>query len=196
MKTKIFVSYKYNDSQVYQDHSLPDNATEITPRYYLNALSPILSDISIEKWEKDGEDLSQFKDETIRSKLRDLIYDSSATIVLISPGMKTLDKPEGEQWIPWEISYSLKEVSRDDRTSKTNAILAIVLPDRNHSYSYCIEKKSCCTILKFNASFCFNIIAKNFFNKKRLKETLCNSCNSIHYPGDSHYIVYATWDDL
>lgn len=201
MKTKIFVSYKYADAKVYQDNTLRAKNTmwgayeSITPRHYLNALSSILSDIAIQKWEKDGEDLSQFKDETIASKLRDLIYDSSMTIVLVSPGMKT-NEPEDEQWIPWEISYSLKEIARKDRTSKTNAILAVILPDRTNSYSYCVEEKSCYDLLKFNEPFCFKIISKNFFNLKNLKKKFCKSCNSFHYPADSSYIVYATWDDF
>lgn len=94
MAHKIFVSYKYADSLVYQDPDLKDNPDicgedkVLTPRHYLNAMSSILSDEAIEKWEPDGEDLSQFTDDTIASKLRDLIYDSSITIVLISPGMK------------------------------------------------------------------------------------------------------------
>lgn len=200
-KTKIFVSYKYADAKVYQNDTLRTKNTpwgayeSITPRHYLNALSSILSDIAIQKWEKDGEDLSQFKDETIESKLRDLIYDSSMTIILISPGMNTGER-ETEQWIPWEISYSLKEIERKDRTSKTNAILAVILPDKNNSYSYCVEKKPCCDLLKFNNPFCFKIIAKNFFNRKDHKGTFCESCNSFHYPADSSYIVYATWDDF
>ena len=42
--------------------------------------------------------------------------------------MKESLKKERDQWIPWEVSYSLKEVSRKNKngyavTSKTNAML-------------------------------------------------------------------------
>lgn len=119
MSYKIFVSYKYADTQVFQDSGLRKNpdrwnaSKKITPRDYLNALSFKLSDVAIEKWEPEGEDLSGFKDETIRSILKDKIYDSSVTIILISPEMRDALKPESEQWIPWEVSYSLKEASRN-----------------------------------------------------------------------------------
>ena len=164
----------------------------------MNALSDVLSDIAIEKWEPDGEDLSQFKDETIRSKLRDMIYDSSITIVFISPGMRTTGESEQEQWIPWEVSYSLRESTRNGRTSRANALLAVVLPDRSGSYTYCIEKKACGVhMLKFNAPFCFTIIGKNFFNNKHKNQYFCEQCHTNHYRGyESGYIIYATWTDF
>ncbi|MBA4299088.1 MAG: hypothetical protein C0433_03120 [Cyclobacterium sp.] len=60
---------------------------------------------------------------------------SSTTIVLISKGMKKAGKPEYEQWIPWEISYSLRTTTIQERKSHRNAVLGIVLPDENNSYS-------------------------------------------------------------
>lgn len=203
MAHKIFVSYKYADKLVYQDtqikytNNIWDAYEELTPRHYLNALSDVLSDIAIEKWEPDGEDLSQFKHETIRSRLRDMIYDSSMTIVLISPGMRSW-KSEQEQWIPWEVAYSLREYTRNGRTSRANALLAVVLPDRSGSYTYCVEQKPCgVNILKFNAPFCFTIIGKNFFNNRHKSQYFCERCNAFHYRGyDSGYIVYATWKDF
>lgn len=43
---------------------------------------------------------------------------------------------EIEQWIPWEISYSLKNKTRSDGSSNVNAILAVVLPDIPGAYRF------------------------------------------------------------
>lgn len=207
---KVFVSYKYWDDKVYQYEGMDKIANpgllsgfvgkdtyRVTPRSYLNKLSNILKECAVQKWEKDDEDLSNFKESTIASKLRDKIYDSSITIVLVSPGMKDCSEPEIEQWIPWEISYSVSKHSRNGRTSKTNGVVVVVLPDANNSYDYCLEKLPCSTILKFSDPFCFDIIAKNFFNANEPDKYHCNTCNGTHYRGsDNHYFVYARWNEF
>lgn len=146
MGKKIFVSYKYGDDQV-ENLSYYENSTV---RDYVTKFEDILdSSDNIYKGESDGEDLSVLSDDTIWEKLKDRIYDSSVTVVFISPGMKENWKLERDQWIPWEVSYSLKEVSRKNKngqavTSRSNAMLAVVLPDSNDSYSYYLESKNCC----------------------------------------------------
>ena len=209
MANKIFISYKYYDKGVYQDpllDKIPDpvwpfygDSGYVTPRSYVNELSNVLSGYAIEKWEKDGEDLSSFKDSTIASKLRDKIFDSSITIVLVSPNMKELTKYERDQWIPWEISYSLKEISRNGRTSKSNGIVVVVLPDADKSYDYCIKRDETCgiDILRFSDISFFKILEGNFFNSKNPNRTYCYTCNSYHYYGNNnHYFIHAKWCDF
>lgn len=136
MGRKIFVSYKYADESVY---SVP-NISEYLPkvRDYVTWLEKKFTERTdhIYKGEHDQEDLSNRTDDYIWSKLKDKIYDSTVTIVLISPNMKEENKWEKSQWIPWEIAYSVRETTRNDYTSHSNAILGVVLPDRNNSYNY------------------------------------------------------------
>lgn len=147
MGHKIFVSYKYADDQV---ANLAGQSNS-TVRNYVDELESYFDSSShIYKGESSGEDLSQLDEETIWSKLRDRIFDSTMTIVFISPGMKVSGAKEKDQWIPWEVSFSLRTASRkrengEQYTSSPNAMLAVVLPDVNGSYDYFLEKKNCCT---------------------------------------------------
>lgn len=150
MGHKIFVSYKYADSNVY---NITGSRYGSTVRDYVDEIEEILAEDEsnhIYKGESDGEDLSQLSEDTIWKTLRDRIYDSSLTIVMISPNMKEFGKSQKQQWIPREISYCLKETSRvnkngDPVTSKTNAMLAVVIPDKNNSYSYYTYNNTCCS---------------------------------------------------
>lgn len=136
MGRKIFVSYKYADDNVYPVPNISAKYQKV--RDYVTWLERKFSDRTshIYKGEHDGEDLSDKSEEYIWRKLKDKIYDSTITIVLISPNMKVPYKWERSQWIPWEIAYSLRETTRNDYTSHSNAILAVILPDKNNSYDY------------------------------------------------------------
>lgn len=72
----------------------------------------------------------------IWKRIKDRINDNTATVVFISPGMKELGKKEKLQWIPQEISYSIKEMPRNDRISHSNSLLFATLPDKNDQYVY------------------------------------------------------------
>lgn len=194
MGYKIFVSYKYSDSDVRKI----DRISKTTVRDYVDILqNKISSSDNLNKGEKDNESLSQFKDETIRTKLKDKIYDSSITAILLSKNMKDQSQVEGNQWIPWEVSYSLRNKTREGKTSKTNAMLAIVLPDVNSQYKYFLEEHYCpqCETTLHRTNTLFKVIKDNMFNQKN---AIINKCDGNHevFSGEYSYIKTVKWDDF
>jgi len=105
MAHKTFISYKYSESLKLRDDiikALGDDA-----EYYKgeNGFSPNMSDD---------------KDETIWNYLKDMIWGTSVTIVIISPHMIDSD------WIESEIMYSLRKVSRNDTQSQRNGVVGVI----------------------------------------------------------------------
>lgn len=174
MGHKIFISYKYWDSNVYplgceSKYIVRDYVSKLEKYFGLTE--------DVYKGEHDDEDLSDLDEDTIWSKLKDRIFDSSVTIVMISPGMRDSKKYDKSQWIPWEISYSLKEMTRNDRTSHSNALLAVVLPDVSGSYNYFIEDHSSWEAGNYRTlktNILFGILKENMFNKKILIANISN----------------------
>lgn len=197
MAKKIFVSYKYGDREVYQLNTAGILGT--TARHYVDEITAHL-DIHdhIYKGEDDNESLAGFKNATIASKLRDKIFDTSVTIVLISKNMRDSSLSEEDQWIPWEVSYSLKEMTRDGRTSRTNAVLAVVLPDRRGSYDYCVTNICASGCRSWFTSNTFGIIGKNMFNRKQANLYTCPSHvgGQVHSGDDHSYIYPIKWQDF
>lgn len=194
MGYKIFVSYKYHDDNV-KNLKVNENSTV---RQYVDELENIFSSSdNIYKGESDNEDLSQLTDDQIWEKIKPRIFDSSITLVMISPNMKENGISEKEQWIPWEISYSLKEMTRNDRTSHSNAMVAVVLPDSYGSYEYYLKNNSCCLFgcTTHKTDTLFTIIKENKFNYKKGTTRKCSQ-NSTVWTGESSYIKAVKWDDF
>ena len=200
MGRKIFISYKYADRSVY---NITQSFLGSTVRDYVNKIEESIDKSDhIFKAERDNEDLSYLSEDSIWEKLKNRIYDSSLTIVMISKNIRDFLKEEKNQWIPREISYSLKAISRINKvgqsiTSKENAILAVVIPDENNSYDYYIEEKNCCTTgcTSYNNSILFKILSDNMFNKKIPNKSYCDNNSTIYY-GDSSYVCVVKWDDF
>lgn len=192
---KIFISYKYGDKNV--QHLDRSGHDDTICRHYVDEFQEkIDKSIHVNKGEKDGEDMSDFKDSTIESKLRNKIYDSTVTVVFISPNMKT-SEPEDDQWIPWEVAYSLRVEHRENDSSYCNGVIAVVVPDINGSYDYMLEKRNCdgclskCTT--WHTDKLFTILRVNMFNKNNKNSSDCKNNEKVYY-GDHSYIKMVRWD--
>lgn len=150
MGKKIFVSYKYADDSV-RPLLRGSFGLTTTAHHYVQELREIIESHgdNIYKGEDDNNDLSSLSDDSIWNELKQKIFDSSVTIVLISPNMYDCHLPEKEQWIPNEIAYSLRKKHRDGRPSNPNALLGIILPSKNGNDGYVSYMKQ------------FSIIKKN-----------------------------------
>lgn len=192
MPRNIFVSYKYADENV--EHLTGHFPTKA--RHYVDEIEKLLAtEDHIYFGEHDGEDLSDWTDEQIWSELKNRIFPTSCTIVLISPNMKNPHSYDKSQWIPWEIRYSLVETVRGDRKSHRNAILAVVLPDRNGNYEYALSSNACCSsgCTTYIRDWMFTIIKRNLFNRKRPTTVECQRESTIWH-GEFNYIPMVRWD--
>lgn len=191
MGRKVFVSYKYADPYV--------SGNLLTCRNYVDTIREIISNVHIYKGEEDGNDLSQFKDSTIDTKLKEKIRDSSVTIVLISKGMVEFGKSQKDQWIPREIKYSLMTKTVNGVTSGANGLLAVVIPDENDSYGHYFTPVDClhCDSVRHNTDWLFEIIRNNMFNRK---QPFASSCygpfheEKIHQGENHSYMHQVRWD--
>ena len=198
-RRKVFVSYKYKDPSVYQLEGMDvgeDTDYQVTPRHYVDSMIEMLGKDNIYKGEQSDEDMGHLRDSTIYSKLKEKIFDSSVTVVLLSPNMRDYHKTQKNQWIPNEIYYSLLNKSRDGKRSKTNGMLAVALPSITNSYSYVMTQRSC-GVRSWNTDSLFYILHKNMFNRKNRKGNQCSDCLNFHHNGLDHsYIRPILWREF
>ena len=145
MAHKTFISYKYSEAQKLRDaiiDALGDNAS-----YYKGETS-------------DSPDLTDTPTENIKRNLRNMMYDTSVTIVIISPHMKE------SNWIDWELEYCLKDNTRKDRTSHNNRIIGVI-QKVDGSYSWFKTIGINChgnSTALYKMEKVYEIISKNHFN--------------------------------
>lgn len=177
MAHKTFISYKYDEAQDLRNSiitALGDDAT-----YYKGETS-------------ESPDLTDTSTETIKKHLTDMMYDTSVTIVIISPNMKK------SKWIDWEIEYCLKRITRKDRTSQRNGVVGVIQKDKDKGdYSWFenhITNSDGCRVLTYNEEKVFDIIKNNRFNQKP-KVYACPICHCVNALNGS-YIAYVREEDF
>ncbi|HLP38082.1 TIR domain-containing protein [Lacibacter sp.] len=204
MGRKVFVSYKYKDEKVakindtyYEEVNgrMINNLRNTRVRDYVDKLQEKIGAGNINLGERDGESLENFSDEKIETLLKQRIRQCSVTIVMISKGMKEVVKSEKEQWIPWEVSYSLRTVPTGGYTKQMNAVLGIVLPDENGTYEWYYTSNPNCNSITHHKGQLFKILRDNMFNilKKEIRE--CNG-SQIHENDEPSLIKTVKWGDF
>lgn len=110
MARKTFISYKYSDVVENKTNNLRDRI-----------IAKFGEDAKFYRGE-DGytKDLSSYSAAYIKETLKKMIRDTSVTILILSPNMKL------SQWMNWELSYSLSEITRNGRISHSNGVIAVV----------------------------------------------------------------------
>ncbi len=192
MGRKVFVTYKYSDNKVKPIAGDEDT----TARTYVDRIQEIIGEGNhIFKGESEDESLEEFKESTVRGKLKDKIFDSSVTIIVISKGMKNHAKEESDQWIPWEVSYSLRKKSRKDKSSIENALVGVVIPDEKGSYGYFYRKSKKGKGRTIYTNKTFGIIQKNLFNCIDKDQENWKG-QTIYKDADCSYIHCVRWDDF
>ncbi len=147
MARKTFISYKYSEAQDLRDEiieKLGDDAT-----YYKGETADSLF-------------LTETTTESIKKNLTDMMYDTSVTIVIVSPKMKK------SKWIDWEIEYCLKEISRQGRTSKTNGVVGVI-QKIDGGYQWFVtttQKPDGCSVRSYDTSKLYDIINNNRYKRK------------------------------
>lgn len=146
MAHKTFISYKYSESRELRDRIIMALGKDAT--YYRGE-------------NVDSKDMTDYKRETIRKNLADMMYDTSVTIVILSPDMRK------SEWIGWEVSYCLKKIRRKDRVSQRNGLVAVI-KKVNGSYSWLKYPEG--DSIKYHMNKVQDIIAKNHFNSNPPKK--------------------------
>jgi len=175
MARKTFISYKYSEAQDLRDKIIKALGEDAS--YYQGETS-------------DSPDLSDTSTDNIKRALKDMMYDTSVTIVIISPSMIN------SKWIDWEIEYSLKEITRADRTSRTNGVVGVVIKHLG-GYDWLRPKTrnlDGCISISTNDAYLYDIIKKNRFNQNP-KVYSCNVCQTVDSLTGS-YISLVNEDDF
>lgn len=159
MAKKTFISYKYDEAQELRNKIL-DRLGE-DAKFYRGETS-------------NSPDLSDSTTERIKDYLKDMIFSTSVTIVIISPNMIS------SKWIDWEIEYALHNYKRGDITSRSNGVIGVIMNINGSTDWLKIHSVNTHGLYKvqFRNEYLFPIISQNHYNSNPpLKH--CNDCNTF-----------------
>lgn len=169
MARKTFISYKYNEARHIRDEILDALGKDATFYNGETAESPDLTNTSVDY---------------IKENLKDMIFNTSVTIVVISPNYVQ------SKWMNWEIEYSLKEIPRLGRTSKTNGVVGVIMRV-NGTYDWLIESSKnndgCVTRTIDNRKLS-SVVKNNRYNLQGDSKYACKHCKSYNQL-DGSYIA-------
>ena len=175
MAHKTFISYKYSEAQDLRDRiikALGDDAS-----YYQGETS-------------DSPDLTDTSTENIKKNLKDMMYDTSVTIVIISPHIKE------SKWIDWEIEYCLKNITRKNRTSHTNGVVGVIMKVNGAMTGLNTPQLNQMDVLLLIIMIqkVYDIINNNRYNQYP-KVYSCNQCKCVNALTGS-YIAFVEEDEF
>lgn len=169
MAHKTFISYKYSEATKLRDKIIDAMGDDAT--YYNGETS-------------ESPDLTDTSTENIKKNLKDMMFGTTVTIVILSPNMKK------SKWIDWEIEYTLKRITREGKTSQTNGIVGVIMKDNDGYdwFKYFAEDCHGNRIIRYNSDKIFSIISDNHFNSNP-PIWHCDECKTYDYMNGS-YITY------
>lgn len=168
MARRTFISYKYSEAQNLRDRivdALGDDAT-----YYQGETA-------------DSPDLTDTTTENIKNNLTDMMHGTSVTIVVVSPNLKD------SKWVDWEIEYSLKEITREDKTSRTNGVVGVIMK-YNNGYDWLVSintNADGCSPRNYADSKLYKIINENRYNLKGENKYACKPCKTYNQLKGSYF---------
>ena len=160
MAHKTFISYKYSEATDLRDRIIEAMGDDAT--YYNGETS-------------DSPDMSDETNQRIQEYLKECMYPTTVTIVIISPHMKE------SHWIDWEISYCLKKITRQGRTSHRNGLVGVIMKVNNSYdwFKYQHTNADGCSVSKYHTDKVYDIINDNRYNQDP-KVYSCNTCKCVN----------------
>lgn len=160
MARETFIAYKYSEAKDLRDEIIKKLGSDASYYQGETAESPDMTGETIDR---------------IKNGLKDMIFGTSVTIVIISPNLKQ------SGWVDWEIEYSLKEHKRQTTTSRTNGLIGVIMK-WNGSYDWLIsssKNSDGCTTRYIDDSKLYNIVNGNRYNLETEDRYSCANCKSF-----------------